>query len=88
MAHRRATAAGTASVIRPDFRSGRRKPAHHRRTLGPSLARLPFVTMKGRSLAQGQRRQAQPHSAAGRYGFIYELSRRFSVAGSGIEPAS
>jgi hypothetical protein len=144
MAHRPATTAGTASVIRPDFRSGQPKPAHHRRTHGPSLARLPFVTMKGRRRRAGARSYwndvptgngrddfkrglryaalaveamtaddapwylerileaivldaASRKASGGKHsrtlppaadGFIYELSRRFSVAGSGIAPAS
>ena len=46
---RRATtpSLGSASLIRPDFRSCHWKPEKPRRRFGPSLKSLPFVKMKG-----------------------------------------
>lgn len=47
MAHRPTATAVTASVIKPDFKAGYWTPEKLRRTLGPSVMRLPFITMKG-----------------------------------------
>jgi hypothetical protein len=46
MAHRPTKTGGSASIIRPDFRPARPTPRALRRKLGPSLKRLPFVTIK------------------------------------------
>jgi hypothetical protein len=46
----------TASVIKADFRAADRRPKQPRRVVGPTLARLPFVTPKvGRSRAGAKR---------------------------------
>jgi hypothetical protein len=46
MAHRPITTAVTATVIRPDFKAADWRSEKIRRTLGPSVKRLPFVTIK------------------------------------------
>ena len=53
MAHRPTTTAVTASVVRPDFKAGYLTPEKLSRTLGPSVMRLPFITMKGGSPRAG-----------------------------------
>ncbi len=55
MAHRRTTTVVSASVIRPDFKAGYWTPEKLRRTIGPSLMRLPFIMMKGGSRRAGAR---------------------------------
>ena len=47
MAYRPTTTVVTANVIRPDFEAAYWAPDKLRRRLGPSLKRLPFVTIKG-----------------------------------------
>jgi hypothetical protein len=45
MAHRPTTTAMTATVIRPDFKAAPWRPETTRRTVAPSVRRLPFVTI-------------------------------------------
>jgi hypothetical protein len=49
MAHRPTKTGAAASIIRPDFRAAHRTPQKIRRKLGPSVKRLPFVTLAGGS---------------------------------------
>jgi hypothetical protein len=53
MAHRPAGTAVTASVVRADFKAFYGTSGNLRRTLGPSIMRLPFVTMNGKGPSAG-----------------------------------